>query len=467
MAISRLSAICIGKLVDGDPIFSTEAISSHFGHFCDGSGVANGVLCPACISEDEEQFTYSWSCCGAKDYEAVCTSTHVHKFLDQTLFANGLRSLGSPTREAVVTGEIRENFSNCFEHVPDTPELQFLSDLIECRPGTAGARFANWVEDAVFVCPENCFRVGGDASNSVVLGDTFSFTLQTSDSKKQLIDCPEGTIVAHVRSRLDDPLDPYDKGQGKAAALLPMNSRTGQSFVCSPALLHDDVSPEEERYKFKYLPRPGPPKIIRTEPGNFKISWTPSREGTFLVEVKIDGKDVRDAPFEILVKPNVQNTGALGKSRDDDQSKLVLIDNVDYNNFDVNMSAGQSIYVCTVDIHRVFGGTSTETIEMGTVLRDKEIHVTGDVEENDEGTWLKLAQESVDEYVEADMRFMDAWVQLSTPPSAGGIVFLKFVRDKLEPDQEKPGVSTIYYNVFSFTSLQSSHLYKPLITRSG
>ena len=151
------------------------------------------------------------------------------------------------------------------------------------------------------------------------------------------------------------------------------------------------------------------------------------------MEVKIDGRDVRDASFEIIVQPNVQNKGALGQSQDDEHSKLVLIDTVDFNDFDVNMSAGHSVYSCAVDIHQLFGGTSTETIEMGTVLRDKEIHVTGDVEENDEGTWLKLAQESVDEYVEADLRFMDTWVQLSSPPSAGGIKFLSFLRDKNEP----------------------------------
>jgi hypothetical protein len=320
-------------------------------------------------------------------------------------------------------GSQLEHFLKARPTSADSKQKKFLDDFIDCVPDTAGGRLAHWIADLNYAVPAFCTKEAMQSSNEVTFGETMRFNIFTCDASKAPIDAPVSSLSARVVSRLGDSLSPYE-GSTKKESALCINARTGEQYCCSTDTVFGDLSFEEQRHHL-LTHRTGPPLVTRVSDGQFRVAWSPARPGTFLFHIEVDQQDISGSPFEVVVNPN-----PLLDAGQERVGSLQLDDDVD----DKIMQLPPSAYISLISDLTVYGGPSRDTIEMGRIPINSIVKTSGELESTEDGVWVKLSQESIDQFVEPDFRFLDAWVPVLSLPAFGGIEFLR-IKDEAHVQQ--------------------------------
>ena len=333
------------------------------------------------------------------------------------VFSRGLALNRIPTIDDLMSSQLEHQLKSQFGSSNTSMQKQFLADFVDNVPDTAGARLARWIEDLNYALPANCIREFLSGSSEVALGETFRYRVLTFDASKSPIDAPISSLAARVVSRLEDLRSPYEGDVHKKDAFC-INARTGEQYCCVPDAVFHDLSFEEHRLRLQSH-RPGPPLVTKSAPGQFTVMWSPARAGSFLFHLEVDGQDISGSPFEISVKPS-----PVVDSKAEEQVFSMQLDD---ENEDQVMQLPPCAYVSLVPDLVIQGGPSRDTIEMGRVPMSTVLQTTGELESTEDGVWVKLAQAAVDLFVDADFRFMDAWVPVLSLPAFGGVEFLRLV----------------------------------------
>ena len=300
-------------------------------------------------------------------------------------------------------------------------QLQFLHDFVEARPDSAAARLARWIEDLEYVYPGNCVRTNVGHANTIEIGGSLEYELRTFDVRKAEIDCDIAGISASVTTRLDDFVSPYAEQNETGNAPVVSSLTTGERFVCLAAAVRDGKSFEEQRLSDSKSRSRGPPVVKKLSRGVFAVSWAPSRAGEFLLHMKVDGHDINGSPVQVVV---TAPAGVAATTKPALAAKTQAVQ-VDDDREDEEMETAPERLVCVCDEGLVLrAGTSLETIEMGKVGKGAVVESTGEVQHNAEGRWVRVAQSTVDQFVDADLRFMDTWAPVFFYDAFGGEQFL-------------------------------------------
>ena len=237
-----------------------------------------------------------WSCWLSQQ---APSSTKASEFLQKsTLFSRGLMLEAPPT-----AANILQNGDDVLQFgiQPDVRHhRQFLVDFIDGSRDTFGGSLAAWIEDCVYAVPKNCIRDDVNPSSELLMSQKVVFSIRTCDKNKAEIDIP----ISSVSSRVDPPMglaiSPYEP-ELKAPSVKCVSLRTGETFISNSSALIGDESFEENRWQQRSALRFGPPMVTKRSSGCFDVAWTPARAGSFLFHILVDGQDIGNSPFEVVV----------------------------------------------------------------------------------------------------------------------------------------------------------------------
>ena len=238
-------------------------------------------------------------------------------------------------------------------------------------------------------------------------------------------------------TRLDDFVSPYAEGSDVEPAAPVTSTVTGERFVCAAASLLDGVSFEEQREQDSKTRSRGPPVVKKLGSSLFGVTWVPSRAGEFLLHLKVNGQDISGSPVKVTV---TATAAAIDKPSAKTASTRSRATQVDDGLADEEMqTASERLYCTSGDGLVLRAGPSLDTIEMGKVGKGASIECTGEVLHSEEGRWVRVAQATVDQFVDADLRFMDTWAPVFFYEAFGGELCLS----SADPSAKDPTADSV------------------------
>lgn len=219
---------------------------------------------------------------------------------------------------------------------------------------------------------------------------------------------------------------------------LPIETKSDKKILSISALANCAYTHEELRYYYTRV-FGDEASVAEVKPGVYKVSWCAKEVGGMALSVLVDGQPIKGSPFVYTVVPNEnddvrtaeQGSADAAPVHDDDQDGMndeddVLVDASAHAGDAVDAAMGGTARTvrCTKDDHSVQAGVGLDCWELAKISSGQEIHVTGDSDSTEEGTWLKLSQSSINAHVPEEMRHLDAWVCQCTSGALGGEAFL-------------------------------------------
>jgi E3 ubiquitin-protein ligase MYCBP2 len=354
-----------------------------------------------------------------------------------SLIGRGL-SLENPiTVQDALTGEL--HFAKA------SSEKDFLIQFLECTQDTSGGRLARWLQPDAFVDPaksevilSGSYQVGCLAQIGLQTKDRLGTPVHVSGMRVVLKgtylgnkkpkpfgsappEIPENEILHDVIKVEKETNDDIVKPEILNAKYKETLQGTKDKYVSMSMMKeYQNFSFEELRFHTPAHKRPDQSWSLDmqdNQDGTYIAGWIPNSRGSFNVEVSIDGTLAGSSPIEVDVEDAVGGMQVTAP---------VIAMPV---SFPQKLKVRKFVAPAKTGGLRIRSQPSLQSEELGVIRPDQKVAFTEEVT-NEDGTWIKLTDESIVEYTEKSHE--QAWC----------LSFHKKLNRQLMVDVEEPVMTT-------------------------
>ncbi|KAJ3592162.1 hypothetical protein NHX12_007291, partial [Muraenolepis orangiensis] len=258
-----------------------------------------------------------------------------------------------------------------------TNEHSFLEDFITCVQTSSGGRLARWLQPDSYADPQKTSLILN--KDDIRCGWPATVVVQTKDQYGDVVHVPNMKVEVKA---LEATYEPMIVKEARYIAITMMKAYENYSF-------------EELRFASPTPKRPSENMLIRANTdGTYSANWTPGAVGLYTIHVTIDGIEI-DAGLEVevqdppkgMIPPGTQMVKPKAEPQPNKVRKFVSKD-----------SAGL----------RVRSHPSLQSEQIGIVQVNGTITFIDEIH-NDDGVWLRLADDTVKNYVPSMNGYTEAW----------------------------------------------------------
>ncbi|XP_069130438.1 LOW QUALITY PROTEIN: E3 ubiquitin-protein ligase MYCBP2-like [Argopecten irradians] len=361
-------------------LLQLEQELAYLGGMCAGSLIKKDIGLPPVTMEELDE-----------DMDFIDESTQLVFTAHSSLLEKGFALSHPPTIMQALEG----NLPFCWQ----SNERSFLKDFVSCSPGTSGGRLARWLQPDSYLDPSQCeivynkeeLKCSWPAVITVLTKDQYSHLVNVPELKVEVKAVPidmgalgedekrirrlsrpdEGnmTFGGHPPPCLDTPYEPTVKDRKDVFhAICMMKAYENYSF-------------EELRFAAPAVLRPSENMLVRANnDGTFSANWTPGSVGYYNIHVTIDGFEAGEVvKVEVKEAPQGLTPPTKNEKKPHQQTRM--------RRFVAKNSAGLRIRV----------NPSLQSELVGVIQPEGVISFVDEVH-NDDGVWLRLSQESLNEW---------------------------------------------------------------------